>query len=296
MPPLTHQRDFRVRFYECDAYGHVNYSNYLRYMQEAAFDASAAAGYGQSEYDRLGQTWLIRETEVEYLQSLYQDDTLSIKTWVEDFRRVRSRRAYEFRRAGEEQLVARASTDWVYLDMETHRPATIPPEMVAAFYPEGSPPPPPRRPAFPDPTSPAGVVRLPIRVAWGDIDPAQHVNNARYLGYIEEAGVAAAAAHGWPLTRLLEQGFGWVARRLRIEYRQQARFGEQLEVVTFLSALRRASSTRHYLICRAESREMVARASIEWAFVEIASGRPARIPAQLQQDFAPNLSRIGLSQ
>ncbi len=39
------ERAFRVRSYECDGYGHVNHANYLRYMQEAAFDASAAAGY-----------------------------------------------------------------------------------------------------------------------------------------------------------------------------------------------------------------------------------------------------------
>jgi len=43
--PLIHERAFRVRHYECDAYGHVNHANYLRYMQEAALDASAAAGY-----------------------------------------------------------------------------------------------------------------------------------------------------------------------------------------------------------------------------------------------------------
>ena len=42
---MIHERAFRVRQYECDPYGHVNHANYLRYMQEAAFDASAAVGY-----------------------------------------------------------------------------------------------------------------------------------------------------------------------------------------------------------------------------------------------------------
>ena len=49
--PLVHTRNFRVRHYECDAYGHLNNANYLRYMQEAAFDASAAAGYGMLRYE-----------------------------------------------------------------------------------------------------------------------------------------------------------------------------------------------------------------------------------------------------
>ena len=52
--PLTHTRTFRVRHYECDAYGHLNNANYLRYMQETAFDASAAAGYDLERYNKLG--------------------------------------------------------------------------------------------------------------------------------------------------------------------------------------------------------------------------------------------------
>ena len=36
MPPLITTCAFPVRFYECDAYGHVNNTHYLRYMQEAA--------------------------------------------------------------------------------------------------------------------------------------------------------------------------------------------------------------------------------------------------------------------
>ena len=36
--PLTHVRSFRVRHYECDAFGHLNNTNYVRYMQETAFD------------------------------------------------------------------------------------------------------------------------------------------------------------------------------------------------------------------------------------------------------------------
>ena len=96
--PLTHVRTFRVRHYECDAYGHVNYANYLRYMQEAAFDASAAAGYDLDRYEAMGRHWLVRETDIEYLRPLRYGDTVQVKTWVADFRRIRSRRAYEFRR------------------------------------------------------------------------------------------------------------------------------------------------------------------------------------------------------
>ena len=106
--PLRPQRfrcRFRVRHYECDAYGHLNNANYVRYMQEAAFDASAAVGYDKNRYEAMGYLWLAHETEIEYLQPVIYGDTIEVKTWVGDFRRVRSRRFYEFRKAGHDDLV-----------------------------------------------------------------------------------------------------------------------------------------------------------------------------------------------
>ncbi len=136
---LTHTRTFRVRYYECDTYGHVNHTNYLRYMQETAFDASAAAGYDLDRYAAMGRHWLVRETDIEYLSPLHYGDSVQVKTWVADFRRVRSRRDYELRLLGSEELVARAHTDWAFLDSATGRPAPIPPEMIAAFFADGPP-------------------------------------------------------------------------------------------------------------------------------------------------------------
>ena len=81
-----------MRHYECDAYGHVNHANYLRYMQETAFDASAAVGYDVARYEAIGRQWLVRETDITYLRPLVYGDTVIVKTWVADFRRVRSRR------------------------------------------------------------------------------------------------------------------------------------------------------------------------------------------------------------
>ena len=97
--PLEHARTFRVRYYECDAFGYAKSVSLLRYMQEAAFDALAAAGYDLARYDELERVWLVRETDVENLRPLRYGDSIQVKTWVADFRRVRSRRMYEMRRA-----------------------------------------------------------------------------------------------------------------------------------------------------------------------------------------------------
>jgi len=289
--PLTQMRTFRVRHYECDAYGHVNQANYLRYMQEAAFDASAAAGYDMDRYKAMGQHWLVRETDIEYLRPLRYGDSVQVKTWVADLRRIRSLRAYELRLAGSSELVARAHTDWVFLDSATLRPAPIPPEMMAAFFPEGLPDPAPPRPRFPSaPTPPPGVFQVRRRVEWRDIDPAQHVNNATYLAYLEDCGVQVAAAHGWPMARMQAEGFASVVRRHRIEYQQPAVLDDELELATWLSDVKRATAVRHYTVTRVSDGALLARARTLWVWVDLETGRPIRVPGAFLADFAPNIA------
>lgn len=288
--PATHECDFRVRMAECDAYGHVNHAHYLRYIQEAALEASAAVGYSVDRYREMGRTWLIRETDITYLRPLAYGDTVIVRTWVEDFRRVRSRRVYEMRLQATSEPVATAATEWVYLDAATLRPVSIPPEMVSAFAP-GEPPVGARREPFPEPPPPPeGLFHLRLPVEWRDIDPAGHVNNANYLSYIEECNMAVAAAHRWPMSRIMASGVGLFARRYRIEYRDAAVHGDELDVTTFLSDVRRSTAMRHNTISRVSDGALLVRAQALWVFVDLRTGRPIRAPREFLDDFAANIA------
>ncbi|HAY85230.1 MAG TPA: hypothetical protein DCY42_10010 [Chloroflexi bacterium] len=289
--PLKHTSEFRVRFYECDAYGHVNNSNYIRYMQEAAFAASTAAGYSEEEYQRQGVIWLIRDTEVEYLSPLRYGDTAVVTTWVDDFRRVRSRRMYEVRRKGDETLLARGSTDWVLLDRESLHPVSIPTQMKQAFFPEGVPAEQGQRQSFPaPPPPPAGAVTIMRDVAWEDVDPAQHVNNAKYFTYMEESGIQAASQFGVSMHGFLKQGYGSVARKSRIEYKQPALLGDTLEITTYLSDARPVRATRHFIIRRQADQQLIAQAYVLWVFIDLQTGRPVRMPENLRHELASHIA------
>jgi acyl-CoA thioester hydrolase len=286
--PLTHVRTFCVRHHECDAHGHVHPAVYMRYAQESAFDASAAAGYDMDRYEELDRLWLARETEIEYLHPLRYGDSVQVKTWVVDFRRVRSIRAYEFRHTDSGDLVARAFTDWVHLQLSTGRPAYISPEMRAGFFPEGPPPPAPARERFPaSPAPPPGAFRQSRRSEWRDIDAAGHVNNTVYLSYVAECALQALAAHGWPLSRLEAEGFAIATRSHRIEYRQPALFDDELEVTTWLSDLQETTVIRHTIITRPGDGAQISRARTLQVWVNLETGKPAPIPESLLADIAP---------
>jgi acyl-CoA thioester hydrolase len=289
--PLTHSRTFRVRYYECDANGHLNGAMYLRYMQETAFDASAAAGYDMKRYSQMQHHWLIRESQVEYLRPLVYNQQVTVSTWIADFRRVTSRRAYEFRLAGTGELAARAFTDWVYLDTTSNQPASIPRSLVEDFYPEGAPAEfTPRRPFPASPHLPAGVFRMRRQVRWQDIDALQHVNNAVYMDYTNECGFQVCAAFHWPWQRMNEEGFAIYLRQARLQYLQPAVLGDELEIATWISEVRRATSGRHYTIQRASDGALLAQAYTLGAWVDLQSGQPIRIPQDMLDDFAPNIA------
>jgi acyl-CoA thioester hydrolase len=290
--PLTHRRTFHVRHYECDVDGYVKQTNYLNYMQEAAFDASAAAGYDLARYAAIGRHWLVRETDLEILRPLRYGDSVQVKTWVADFRRVRSRRAYEFRLAESGEQVAQAYTDWVFLESATGRPAAIPPDMMAAFFPEGPPEQALPRPRFPSaPPPPPDAFRLRQRVEWRDIDTAQHVNNAVYLAYLEDCDWRATTTHGWPLDRFQAQGLAVVARRHQIEYRQPAVLHDDLEIATWLSDVKDTSGLRHYTVRRLSDSALLAQARALWEMVDPKTGQPTRIPDAFLKDMASNTAK-----
>jgi acyl-CoA thioester hydrolase len=289
--PHTHIRSFRVRYYECDAYGHLNNTNYVRYMQEAAFAGSRSAGYNRQRYKDMNRLWVIRSTEVEFLRPVLYNDCLQVKTWVGDFRRATSRRMYEITHAESGALVARGFSDWVYLNLTTGRPAAVEPEVQQAFFPEGVPDRFPPRQPFPSlPEPPAGVFSLRMRAAWRDIDPAGHLNNANYLSYIEECGLQAVAAHNWPVDRMASAGFGIMLRKLQVQYLQPAFLDDELEISTWVSGVRRSSAIRHYTIRRVTDGVLLAQAHTLGAWVELESGRLVRIPSEMLDDFAPNIS------
>ena len=289
--PLEHVRTFRVRYYECDALGHVRGVSLLRYMQEAAFDASAAAGYDLARYDAMKRLWLVRETDIASLQPLRYGDSVQVKTWVADFRRVRSRRMYEVRLASSGELVARASTDWVFLDAATGRPATIPSDLIAAFFPEGAPDQaPPRERSISAPPAPVGAFTARRRVTWRDIDAAQHVNNSNYLAYAEDCVAQAMAAHGWPLERMLSEGITLVARRHQIAYLQPALLDDELELATWASDVTDESFVRHTIITRVGDGTLLAQVHSAYGWLDLATEKPVGVPKAFTIDLRPNIA------
>jgi acyl-CoA thioester hydrolase len=114
-----------------DENGHVNNVAYVQWMQDIAVEHYSSLG--GIEAQGADSTWVVREHRVEYFLPAFENEELEIKTWVEDIRRVRSLRKYEFIRKSDGKIIVKGETDWVFVDVKTGSPRAIPQEVVDVF-------------------------------------------------------------------------------------------------------------------------------------------------------------------
>ena len=91
----------------------------------------------------------------------------------------------------------------------------------------------------------------PIEVRYGDLDPQGHVNNARFLTYMEQARVAYYKHLGlWQGGSFMD--FGVILAEVRVTFRAPIRWGDPLRVGMRVTRLGNKSMTTEYRIENAQ--------------------------------------------
>ncbi|WP_312571692.1 acyl-CoA thioesterase [Brevundimonas sp.] len=124
--------------------------------------------------------------------------------------------------------------------------------------------------------------RTTFRARADDIDELDHVNNAVWVDWAQEASMAHwfAAARGCDRDR-------YVAMVLKheIEYRGNIRVGEDVTALTWVEGPPRgARYTRCVEFVHADGRRLVIAIS-QWALIDRSSGRPVRVPFEVAAPF-----------
>ena len=92
------------------------------------------------------------------------------------------------------------------------------------------------------------IFRQELIVSADAIDEFGHVNNQRYVAWMQEVATAHSAANGWPMERYLAIGAAWVVRSHFIEYLRPAFAGDALEIHTWASSLALREVVRKYSV------------------------------------------------
>ena len=246
---------FPIRHYECDAYGHLNNVSYVRYLEEALLQGDTGRR-------------MLRLT-MDYLRPARFGETVELRITPEgeDDRSVRW--ACVFHVTGSADPAATASVETIAL-LEAAQPA------LDALPPLPAPPP--------------GAYAQRHIVSWQDLDLTRRVSETTLLGFAEDCGMGVIAAHGWPPERMAADGFAIILRRHDAVFATPACLGEEVEIATWVSDVRRISAMRHYTIRRIANGMLLARIDTLGVWVDLATGRPIRVPADFARDFMPNVA------
>lgn len=120
---------------DLDGLGHANNISYLKWMQSAALAHSAAQGWPVEAYAALGCGWVVRTHFIEYLTPALLGDNIVVRTWVADMKKVTSLRRFLIlaNRESNEVVLAKAETNWAFIDYKTGAPKRVPPQVSGAF-------------------------------------------------------------------------------------------------------------------------------------------------------------------
>jgi acyl-CoA thioester hydrolase len=118
---------------EIDEQGHANNVAYVAWLQAAALAHSAAIGWPSERYWQLKTGWVVRSHSIEYLKPAMAGDEIIVQTHVAGATKVTSLRVYQIIRKADRQLLARAETNWAFVDHVTGKPTRIPVGLIKAY-------------------------------------------------------------------------------------------------------------------------------------------------------------------
>ena len=121
---------------------------------------------------------------------------------------------------------------------------------------------------------------FPIKVLPDDIDFMGHVNNARYLGWVQDAVLAHWRKFA-PADAVAERA--WVALKHEITYRRPAFLHDDVIAETVLEKIAGARSFYNTVIRRGE--DVLAEVQSMWCCIDAKSLRPARISREVAETF-----------
>ncbi len=117
-----------------------------------------------------------------------------------------------------------------------------------------------------------------IIVTPDDIDEQNHVNNVRYLQWIQDV-----SKEHWcgVLSKELSREYAWVVKSHHIDYKRPAFLSEKLKAITWIEKFEGFLSYRAVEIRSAETGKLHVKSMTQWCLYDFETQKPMRIPQEM---------------
>ncbi len=133
-------------------------------------------------------------------------------------------------------------------------------------------------------TAPFGLIRVPLSVRWRDLDAFNHVNNSKFLSYLEEARLR------WMLTlpgEWIDENVAPVVAAANISYRRPIAWPNEIVVELFVERLGNTSLTiGHRILDASNDATLYADGNVVMVWIDKQRGQAAALPDAVRKACA----------
>jgi acyl-ACP thioesterase len=182
------QETCTVRFGGIDRSDRLTMNAVFQFFQEAAISHADNLGVGREDMARTGTVWIVSRMSVQIDRRPRYGETVTVRSWPRGGEKLFALRDYDIRDASDVPVV-RGRSGWLIVDIEKRRP--LRPQSIMDTLPQNT-----GLDALPPELAAASIAGLAERqnlrkaaerrAAYTDVDYNGHVNNVRYIQWIED--------------------------------------------------------------------------------------------------------------
>ena len=133
----------------------------------------------------------------------------------------------------------------------------------------------------------AATYKQTLIARYHECDALGYLKNISYLRWMQESAFAASAAVGYDFAQYHQIGQLWLVRESNIKIFTPLKYGDEVQVKTWVKDIRRFRSIRAYEMRDMRTESLVAQASTDWVYLDTQTFRPVTIPQSMQLAFFP---------
>jgi acyl-CoA thioester hydrolase len=125
---------------------------------------------------------------------------------------------------------------------------------------------------------------MDVKIYYEDTDCGGVVYYANYLRYMERARTEFLASKGYSVKKLMDEGTIFMVLHVEIDYKSPARYGDIIEIETWVRDVTRATMIFEHVMWEKTSRRVFVECRAKVVTVD-AHAKPKRLPA----DYVENI-------
>lgn len=178
-----YSEDFTIRASEVDTSGKITCASIFSLFQEVAGNHALILNFDITDLHKKGLTWVLHRMDIKMSRFPKWRESITVETWPAAGDALRAYRNYRIIDANG-KILGLCLSYWMMINMETRRPTRMTEDILNTRLSDREHVLPVRSDKIPKFEEPSSQKKILVRRS--DLDMNQHVNNARYLEWMQE--------------------------------------------------------------------------------------------------------------